>query len=894
VSLVDEPKSATEPHSKLFDRLRSDGPSGTRYKLVGEIARGGMGAILEVWDAELRRKLAMKVILGRGDGGPSSGDTPEIDPRTLGRFLEEAQITGQLDHPGIVPVHEVGLDSTGRVYFTMRLVRGKDLRTVFGHALSGHEGWNQVRALNVLLRVCEAVAFAHSKEVIHRDLKPANVMVGRFGEVVVMDWGVARVLGREDRHDLRLKDRPSSGASLVRTERRDASSDTPDSPLLTMDGAVLGTPSFMPPEQARGELERLGPHSDVYSIGAMLYQLLTGVMPYVPKGARVSPRTILMAVLHGPPPSVESIAPRTPPELVAICERAMAREIGDRYATTKELAADLQSYLEGRVVAAYETGTWAETRKWVLRNKELAGSLAAAFLAIVAGLIGFGLKTREANANAARANTERDRAVDAELLAEDRRGQAERNREEAVTRRVEAEQKAAEVLRLSAIQDYEDLVAEADTLWPPYPDQIAALEAWIGKAQALVDELPVHRAKRTELLEFATLETPEERETSRRAHPDFARFSELGGELDTQRLALASRRDGVRPELPSLPPDKAALDAGALHAEAWLLVDSKRTARGRELEGLVLALAALEKCAADDVLAAKIGDTVAWGYFALGLDAEAIQAQETAVARAEGTSTNNLGVSLKSLLGVSLESLREQSAAATSEAGLVAAEARLASLDQERALLEERIEVNRVRTYPETEEAQSARWWNGNLTKLIESLEGLVDLRTGLLSTERDAVSPEHGWSVPPGVRVVAALELSQNNGPYVKVDVPQLECERRRQPRSRPEQARDERVVAASCRRRVGDQRLKQPLDLVRSEPLRRRRANARHTEHARRTALDDVAPFEVLEEPAQARAQGVHAARAFRLAVRPALSRGRREKGSDVLGLDLADVVS
>jgi len=383
VSLGGEPTSDSGPQSKLLERLRAEGTRGTRYKLLGEVARGGMGAILKIWDGELRRTLAMKVVLGRGE--QATGDTPAVDPKTLGRFLEEAQITGQLDHPGIVPVHELGLDASGRVYFTMKLVKGEDLRTVFEHVKSGHDGWNHVRALGVLLRVCEAMAFAHSKQVVHRDLKPANVMVGKFGEVYVMDWGLARVLGREDKHDVRIRPAGMSTASVVKTERDGDREGTPDSPLVTMDGDVVGTPSFMPPEQARGELDKLGPHSDVYSIGAMLYQLVTGEAPYVPAGTRVSQHTILLAVLREAPPAVEKLAPATPPELVAIVEKAVERDIAKRYPTTLALAADLRAYLEGRVVAAYEAGTWAETKKWVQRNKPLAASLASTVVVLDAG-----------------------------------------------------------------------------------------------------------------------------------------------------------------------------------------------------------------------------------------------------------------------------------------------------------------------------------------------------------------------------------------------------------------------------------------------------------------------------------------------------------------------------
>src|SRR5262249_9756988 len=139
----------------------------------------------------------------------------------------------------------------------------------------------------------------HSKGVIHRDLKPENIMVGRFGEVYVMDWGLARVLGQGDLHDIRIK--PQQGTEVLTTPRLEEREETPDSPLVTMDGAVVGTPAYMPPEQARGEIQALSPRSDVYSLGAILYHLLTGQMPYVPPTARLSKYTVLARVVDGPP-----------------------------------------------------------------------------------------------------------------------------------------------------------------------------------------------------------------------------------------------------------------------------------------------------------------------------------------------------------------------------------------------------------------------------------------------------------------------------------------------------------------------------------------------------------------------------------------------------------------
>jgi len=386
------------PSSELLRRLTEHSRSHSRYRILDEIGRGGMGAVLRIWDEDLRRHSAMKVVLGReSEASSEASSEPAVDAITLGRFLEEAQVTGQLDHPGIVPVHELGLGHDGQVYFTMRLVKGDDLCVIYEHVRTGADGWNPTRALGVLLKVCEAMAYAHDKGVLHRDLKPANVMVGRYGEVYVMDWGLARVLGQADRHDLRLRS-PAAPQTLVHTARTAERHDTPDSPLMTMDGVVMGTPAYMSPEQARGELEALGPHSDVYALGAMLYELLAGEMPFVPRGARVSPHMVLMRQLEGPPRPLAELAPRTPPELVAIAEKAMAREPAQRYRDMTALAADLRAYLEQRVVSAHATGSWAETKKWVQRNRPLAAALAGLVLVLAAGLVTSALYARRAEA----------------------------------------------------------------------------------------------------------------------------------------------------------------------------------------------------------------------------------------------------------------------------------------------------------------------------------------------------------------------------------------------------------------------------------------------------------------------------------------------------------------
>jgi serine/threonine protein kinase/formylglycine-generating enzyme required for sulfatase activity len=422
----------------LYERLTQQQGRATRF-LVGEaFARGAMGEICDVWDRELRRSLAMKRMLFDAD---FDGQKQAEYFRRLTRFLDEAQITGQLQHPGIVPVHDLGIDHEGRVYFTMPRVKGDTLKGVFAKVSDGQDGWTITRALGVIQKICEAMAFAHAKGVTHRDLKPSNVMVGHFGEVYVMDWGLAKVTGRADSHGLRIR---TLATSSVHTDREAAGSDA-DSPLVTEDGAIVGTPYYMPPEQAAGQIERVGRRADVYAVGAILYELLTGWPPYVHPMARQSSRTILQAVLDGPPRPVHQLNPKLPPELVAICEKAMARDPDARFGDMGELAGELQSFLETRVVRSYQQGAVAEFRKWVQRNRGMAASLLLALVLAASGLlIALGLES-------SRSAEYRDK-LDAVLLR--------------------------------------DLLARVDELWPRQPAMVAQFDKWLEEAGSLVDRLP--------------------------------------------------------------------------------------------------------------------------------------------------------------------------------------------------------------------------------------------------------------------------------------------------------------------------------------------------------------------------------------------------------------------
>lgn len=397
-----DPQSRAEPHGPMDPQSPADAgsirasmvppelrgeagrdPRSNRYEVQSELGRGGMGIVYKARDQKLGRTLAIKIQQA------SQHRRPEDRQREVARFLDEAKLSAQLDHPGLVPVYELDHDASVGFYFTMRLVKGKHFGEVCRLARAREDGWNLPRAVGVIVKACEAIAYAHSKHVIHRDLKPSNLMVGRFGAVYVMDWGLAKVLGEVDHHDLRPQWEPSTEThTVIQSERQGSGESTADTPLITMDGSVIGTPAYMPPEQAKGLVDEVDDQSDVYSLGAILYHLLTGQPPYVEGGVRLSPHTVLAMVLQGPPQRVKELNPDAPSELVAICDKAMARDKSRRYASSQDLAEDLQAYLDGRVVRAYRTGAVAELRSWVSRNRLTAIAGIGVLLAVVSGLLG--------------------------------------------------------------------------------------------------------------------------------------------------------------------------------------------------------------------------------------------------------------------------------------------------------------------------------------------------------------------------------------------------------------------------------------------------------------------------------------------------------------------------
>lgn len=340
-----------------------------RYRIQEEVARGGMGQILRASDRDLRRDVAMKVMLDGAEG------------RARARFVEEAQVTAQLEHPNIVPVHELGVDVEGRPFFTMKLVKGRSLGEVLKGVRENPERFSEYglgRLLGVFVNVCNAVAFAHSRGVLHRDLKPANLMLGDFGEVLVMDWGLAKVKGKEFPATA-ASPRSIDAEALVTTSRSGA-------PGLTMDGTVMGTPFYMAPEQAAGEIDGIDARTDVYALGAILYEILTLKPPVEGKDFKVVLKLVKDGVIQAP----EEKAPTRsiPRELSAVAMKALSKRPEDRYPGADALRGDVELYLQGRAVSAKADTGWESLVKLVRRNRgaSAVAGVAAAVLLAASGL----------------------------------------------------------------------------------------------------------------------------------------------------------------------------------------------------------------------------------------------------------------------------------------------------------------------------------------------------------------------------------------------------------------------------------------------------------------------------------------------------------------------------
>ncbi len=332
--------------------------SENRFQIIQPLASGGLGQVSLARDSHLNRQVALKEILPRFQN----------DSEKQKRFLREAEITGELEHPAIVPIYSVGFRENGSPYYTMRLIRGRTLRQVVEehhretNELERYTGIGYRRILGTFVEVCHAIEYAHTKGIIHRDIKPANIIVGENGETMVVDWGMAKKMELDDKSNDKAKD---DTVAMLDSDEPTVAGSHDD---LTNEGVVLGTPAYMSPEQAAGKFDRIGPASDLFSLGATLYFILTGNAPY----SGNSHQEIVRNAIAGNYLLPKRRQPKIPASLEAICLKAMAIETEQRYSKNNYLIEDIERWLADEPVSVLPDSLSQRAWRFMRRNRLLS------------------------------------------------------------------------------------------------------------------------------------------------------------------------------------------------------------------------------------------------------------------------------------------------------------------------------------------------------------------------------------------------------------------------------------------------------------------------------------------------------------------------------------------
>lgn len=351
-----------------------------RYTLLRKLGQGGLGTVWLARDQNLRRYVAVKEITRQS--GP--------DDPALARFRREAEVTGRLEHPGIVPVYQFGSDAeTGRVFYAMRFLGKTTLQDAIAEyherrEAGDHDPLLLHQLLTVFVNVCQAVAHAHSRKVIHRDLKPENVALDSFGQVVLLDWGLAKINDETGLYEV--------GGDVEPGDVHDSGA--------TQAGQVLGTPMFMAPEQASGRLDEIDERTDVYGLGGVLYAILTGLAPhdasYVSRDGRSQISQLFSAIVSQPTKPPREVVSTVAPELDAICRKALAKKRYARYESASDLADDIQRYMAGSTVSAYQEPPREAAKRWVRNHPRLSQAIFLFAAVAVVAVVTAGVSARQA------------------------------------------------------------------------------------------------------------------------------------------------------------------------------------------------------------------------------------------------------------------------------------------------------------------------------------------------------------------------------------------------------------------------------------------------------------------------------------------------------------------
>jgi serine/threonine protein kinase/formylglycine-generating enzyme required for sulfatase activity len=681
--IADEPRGFS-----FFGRARASAPVDAPgvsagqvigdFRLVRPLGQGGMGQVWEAVQLSLGRTVALKLV------------RPErITEKTLALFAREARAGGRLHHPHLVTVHGHGTDDDV-AWIAMELVEGSwTLRDFLDDVIKSGEVppgyYRDVAAL--VARVADGMQAAHAAGVIHRDLKPQNILIDPEDRPKITDFGLAKLT---------------------------------DESALSVTGDFAGTYWYTSPEQIAARRMGLDHRTDVFSLGVVLYELLAQRRPF--DGDTM--HQVAEQVLTLDPPDLRTVRSRIPRDLAVITAKCLAKARDRRYSTMSDLAADLRRHLANEPVHAKPPSRLVKLMLWARRNptKSVAGGVAAVAFVVISALLAENVRKTQhlgvANSSLGVANTSL-------VLARD-----------------EATRKANDVLSLSAQKDLDDLVTEAESLWPAHPEAIPAYEDWLRRAQLVIDgesedktlgrkrrpSLEEHRATLCELRRRARPQSEEAQRAERESHPRFA-------ELQTKRADLAWRARML--ELEPWPDEshvEAELagsdlptDANALNALAWPLVNPESPVRGNEVRALLLARRAVAAAAVDG--RSGIRDTLAWALFALGRFDEALAEERLALGEPGGASLQESLAALESAIASWRGDERDRRRAEQETLAL------------EIAALAAQVDARRGFEYDEPEDA----WWDRQLEKLVTDLAAFSDPQTGLAG---DTLAEPFGWGV--------------------------------------------------------------------------------------------------------------------------------------------------